>query len=234
MFGRRRRYVPRISPLPVVLMIAAGVLIGLRLVNRPAPQLVVLNPPLPNAARPSLPNVVRPSSPDAVGPSSPKVAGPPLPNVIRPTMSNEAGPTMPATSSMFAGRAYVIDGDTIDVAGHRVRLFGIDAPESAQRCERNGFAYACGETARRQLQAIIGANEVACRVRDTDRYQRAVANCAAGGADLGEAMVRSGWALAYRQYASDYVQAEAEARRQGIGLWAGRFDAPWDWRRQYH
>ncbi|MBM3359650.1 MAG: thermonuclease family protein, partial [Betaproteobacteria bacterium] len=47
---------------------------------------------------------------------------------------------------------------------------------------------------------------------------------------MAEAMVREGWALAYRQYSTDYVDEEAQAEAEGAGMWAGTFVAPWDFR----
>jgi len=44
-------------------------------------------------------------------------------------------------------------------------------------------------------------------------------------------MVRRGWALSYRRYSSDYVDEEAVARGRGVGMWAGEFVEPWEWRR---
>ena len=140
---------------------------------------------------------------------------------------------LPLQSAGLAGPARVVDGDTLDLDRHRVRLFGIDAPESAQTCERDGAAYACGQEAKRYLEALIGGRPVACRARDADRYGRTVAVCTAGGEDLNAAMVRAGWALAYRRYSTDYVPAEAAARRDGRGLWAGRFEPPADWRHHH-
>jgi endonuclease YncB( thermonuclease family) len=44
-------------------------------------------------------------------------------------------------------------------------------------------------------------------------------------------MVKRGWALAYRKYSKDYVNDEEEAKEKKIGLWAGEFIPPWEWRR---
>jgi endonuclease YncB( thermonuclease family) len=128
------------------------------------------------------------------------------------------------------GTASVVDGDTIDVAGTRVRLWGIDAPESAQMCERSGVGYACGQQASAHLRLLIGDAGVSCQSRTKDRYGRTVAVCRAGTVDIGAAMVRDGWAMAFVRYSVDYVAEEREARDAKRGLWAGSFTSPWDWR----
>jgi endonuclease YncB( thermonuclease family) len=140
-------------------------------------------------------------------------------------------PTGPALS----GRAKVIDGDSLEVAGERIRLFGIDAPESRQDCaDARGNAYACGREAARELAAAIGQNRVTCMPVDHDRYGREVARCESGGRDLAEAMVRSGHALDLPQHSGGrYAAAEREARDGRRGLWAGSFEQPSAWRRQH-
>lgn len=130
----------------------------------------------------------------------------------------------------YKGRATVVDGDTITVAGQRVRLWGIDAPESQQRCDRASTAYACGAESTRYLAALIGSQDVNCSVKTIDRYQRAVALCTVEGRDIGGEMVSAGWALAFVRYSGDYVRAEADARENRRGLWAGTFTKPWEWR----
>jgi endonuclease YncB( thermonuclease family) len=125
----------------------------------------------------------------------------------------------------------VIDGDTLAAGAERLRIDGIDAPEMHQMCERRGIQYACGQAARAAMARIIGNGPVTCDSIRADRYGRDVVRCAAAdGRDIAAALVAQGWALAYRQYSMDYVPQEEAARAQGLGLWAGRFDAPWDWR----
>lgn len=135
-----------------------------------------------------------------------------------------------ASAQEIAGQATVVDGDTLTVGGQRVRLWGIDAPESHQACSRGGSRYQCGSEATLHLWTLVASGAVRCEVKTHDRYKRAVAVCRSQGRDVGAEMVRAGWALAFVRYSSEYVGAEAEARSARRGMWAGTFDAPWDWR----
>lgn len=128
------------------------------------------------------------------------------------------------------GPARIIDGDTIEVAGERIRLFGIDAPETRQLCSAHGESYHCGKEAARALAERVGSRPLNCRQRTTDRYGRAVSVCYQGDEDIGAWLVRAGWALSFRKYSHVYVGEEEAAHRQGLGLWQGEFEAPWDWR----
>jgi endonuclease YncB( thermonuclease family) len=137
-----------------------------------------------------------------------------------------------ATSAELAGVASVIDGDTLEVRGTRVRLFGIDAPESRQTCTLDDRSYRCGQQAALALADKIGRRPVTCARRDTDRYGRLVAVCRLGRVDLNGWLVREGWALAYRAYSTAYADEEAAAQRARRGLWRGSFTPPWEWRKQ--
>ena len=141
-------------------------------------------------------------------------------------------PVPPAARADAIGEAQVIDGDTLQVAGERVRLHGIDAPESRQSCSVGGVGYACGQNAKRLLIGATAGKVITCKGEKRDRYGRLVAVCYAGDDDLNAMMVRDGWALAYRRYGKDYVSQETQARAAGTGLWQGTFVEPWEWRKQ--
>lgn len=140
----------------------------------------------------------------------------------------------PAVAQTITGRASVIDGDTLEIHGQRIRLQAIDAPESGQTCmDANGAPWRCGTAAARAMDDLAGGKTLACDPRDIDRYGRIVAVCLEGDTDVGEALVRGGLALAYRKYGLAYVTAERAAQNEKRGMWAGQFEAPWDWRKAH-
>ncbi len=130
-----------------------------------------------------------------------------------------------------AGTASVIDGDTIEVHGQRIRLHGIDAPESRQLCRLDSRPGQCGKDAANALAEKIARRPVTCEDLGRDRYKRIIGRCAVAGEDMGAWMVSQGWALAYRRYSRDYVDEEADAQAARRGIWAGEFVKPWEWRR---
>lgn len=141
-----------------------------------------------------------------------------------------------ATSSVGAtelvGRATVTDGDTLTVAKKRIRLWGIDAPESAQQCStQNGHLWPCGRRSAAALDGYLLDKTVRCRPKDTDRYGRVVAECFVQGQSVNRWMVHSGWAVAYRQYATAFIADETDAKQHRRNVWQGPFQMPADYRR---
>jgi endonuclease YncB( thermonuclease family) len=133
-----------------------------------------------------------------------------------------------------SGPARIIDGDSLEIAGTRIRIFGIDAPEGRQQCrDGRGESYACGREAARALERLIGGRTVTCTPVTHDQYDRDVATCAVVGRDLGDAMVRAGHARDYARHSRGrYAVAEREAREARRGIWAGESEAPAAWRRR--
>ncbi len=136
----------------------------------------------------------------------------------------------PAAATTVFGQAKVVDGDTLEIAGKRIRLFGIDAPEATQTCDRQGEKWACGQASAERLHTLIGESTVTCSGDEIDQYGRLVAVCTLVGVDLNQAMVADGWATAFRRYSEVYVPDETRARAAKLGLWSSNFELPEDYR----
>lgn len=133
----------------------------------------------------------------------------------------------------LTGPVRVIDGDTIEIGGERVRLHGIDAPELKQTCKtRRKGAQLCGVLAKQALEKLLKNQEVTCKGGKRDRYKRLIAVCYFGPFDINEQMVIDGWALAYRKYSKDYLKAETFAKSRREGIWRTEFVPPWEWRKK--
>jgi endonuclease YncB( thermonuclease family) len=135
----------------------------------------------------------------------------------------------------ISGQASVIDGDTIEIGGARIRLHAIDAPESRQTCTRNGTPWRCGQQSALALADFIGKQVVVCEKQGIDRYKRILAICYRGAqrsVDLNAWMVEQGWALSYRRFSDLYADQEEKARQARRGIWSSEFEAPWEWRRR--
>ena len=141
-----------------------------------------------------------------------------------------------ATSSgPISGMARVVDGDTIEVAGTKIRLEGIDAPESGQTCARKWLGivsgtWACGTKAADELTRLVSRQPISCDATGTDKYGRTLAICHAGNVDLNAHMVRQGLAWAFVKYSRRYVPEENAARAEGLGIWQAPTMTAWDFR----
>ena len=132
----------------------------------------------------------------------------------------------------ISGPPRVIDGRTLEVAGQRIRLFGIDAPELDQVCRHGGRDYQCGRVARAALWDLVAGLDVSCAAEtEAPTVGSIAATCTAGGLSLNESMVHGGWALADRGATDRYLATETAARNARRGLWKGEFAPPWTWRR---
>ena len=126
-------------------------------------------------------------------------------------------PAASAQKSSPAGTASVIDGDTIEIHGERIRLNGFDAPERGKKCGSVNVY----QRASLALSDFIGRSTVKCEsTGEKDNYNRLVAQCSVKGVDLGDHMVRQGWARDWPRYSGGrYRSAEAEARSNRRGVW---------------
>ena len=137
-----------------------------------------------------------------------------------------------ALADDLIGQASVVDGDTLEIHGNRIRLWGVDAPESTQLCRgEDSEQYRCGAQAANDLDDFIARRPVDCNPINLDRYGRTVAICTVGGADLGEWLVRNGLALDWPKYSKGrYDVAQRDADRAGRGMWKGIYVSPWLYR----
>jgi endonuclease YncB( thermonuclease family) len=143
-----------------------------------------------------------------------------------------------ASAATFYGRVVsVADGDTVTILDgehrqHRIRLGGIDAPESRQPF---------GKVSKRNLSSLVFGRDVEVEYQKFDRYGRAVGKVVVGGVDANLEQVRAGLAWVYTDYELEltmvdrilYRAAERQARSLQAGLWAGKEPLPpWVFRRQ--
>lgn len=137
-------------------------------------------------------------------------------------------------TASLQGRASVIDADTIEIHGDRIRIFGVDAPEGKQTCKDTlGNDYRCGQIGSIALADYLDRSQpIRCEYQDRDRYGRFVGQCfTAEGHDIANWLARNGHALDYPQYSKGkYASAQNEAKAQRTGIWQGSFVQPWEWR----
>ncbi|MEW9838757.1 thermonuclease family protein, partial [Mesorhizobium sp. ZMM04-4] len=149
--------------------------------------------------------------------------------VIKVAKANAA-----SDGSTISGRASVIDGDTIEITGTRVRFNGIDAPEAKQLCkDAKGKSYRCGQLASKALSTWLAKSRpVTCTFVEWDRYGRFVGDCyRADGASVASWLVLEGHAMDWpRHSGGQYESDQVEARGSGKGIWQGEFEPPWEWR----
>lgn len=138
-----------------------------------------------------------------------------------------------AEEATLKGQATIVDGDTIEIHGRHIRLWGIDAIEGAQRCwDEFGEVKRCGKEASFALADVIGRHTVTCRQNGWDgKNSRPVAICEANGIELNDWMVRHGFAVDYVKYSGGaYSAAENEARANEAGNWRYSWQYPENFR----
>jgi endonuclease YncB( thermonuclease family) len=141
----------------------------------------------------------------------------------------------------ITGFARVVDGDTIKINSKKIRLYGIDAPEKKQKCKKTYLTisfisftkdYMCGEISTQKLIKKINKQKLNCNILDVDRYKRLIGECFKRNINLNSWMVSNGYAVAYRKYSKKYVSDEINAKNNKLGIWQGKFEMPWDYRRK--
>ena len=123
-----------------------------------------------------------------------------------------------AAAADISGKAEVIDGGTIVIAGQTIQLDGIIAPGFAELCGSAEHKWHCGQEAAFALADAIGRSWVECDIRDAGTLRRRVGVCRVGGPkgrDLGAWMAAQGWA----RNTAGYTALEKAAKAAGKGLW---------------
>ena len=138
------------------------------------------------------------------------------------------------------GYAKVTDGDTIKIDTFKIRLDGIDAPEKKQKCKRPNFTifmftfyedYSCGQKSTEALIKKINDQKITCKIFDVDYFKRLIGECYKRKTNLNAWLVSNGYAVAFRKYSKKYVSHETLAKQEKKGIWQGKFEMPWDYRK---
>lgn len=151
-----------------------------------------------------------------------------------------------AHAEVIIGKARIVDGDTFKVNGETIRLFGIDAPEAGQKCnKRGGGKWACGKEAieflKRVLRTFSNNFTIRCTYDERDDYGRPLAKCSMVSKNrkrrlvidsINQIMVRSGYAWAFRKYSMKYAALEDRVKRNSGGVWQAPTMPPWEYRAQ--
>ncbi|MEE8352766.1 MAG: thermonuclease family protein [Rhodospirillales bacterium] len=129
----------------------------------------------------------------------------------------------------LAGKPKVIDARTLEVAGQRVRLYGIDTPDAGQPCHWPAKDIDCGRISMTALLDLVAVSQrIVCMPEKGDGFFR----CFDDGSDIAENMVYTGWALPTPGDPAGYGAKAAIAEKRRHGMWRGTFEKPWEWRRR--
>ena len=132
--------------------------------------------------------------------------------------------------SQYRGKPRVIDGDTLEVRGQRIRLFGVDAPELGQPWrDAKDAEHDAGNAAKAALSSLIEGKRITVKALHEDQYKRLVAVVKVNGRDVARSLVIQGWAFA-APGSKRYRRIGQSARRRRRGFWKGQITMPWDYR----
>ncbi len=143
------------------------------------------------------------------------------------TAAADAAPPTTLTSR----NVRAVTGDTLRVGNTLIALDGIEAPETAQSCERASGRWRCGTAARDALTGLVRGRSVSCEITGEREGGVKTGSCATGDADLAEKMIEQGMAFSTSFFfLSHYARLERKAQSEKNGLWAGDAERPQVWR----
>jgi endonuclease YncB( thermonuclease family) len=138
--------------------------------------------------------------------------------------ANAQAPGSLSKGDQISGPATVVDGSSLDIKSNRMRIWGIDTPERGAWCYRSDRRWKPMDDATSALRRCLQGKTVTCRVQKVERSWfrlRHTSECwTEDGHDLGDCMIRAGWATDYSCYSGGYYRdLETEAKNKGLGLW---------------
>ncbi|MFZ8864963.1 MAG: thermonuclease family protein [Rickettsiales bacterium] len=134
-------------------------------------------------------------------------------------------------SFTIEGKAKIIDGDSIIIDNHEIRLIDIDAPEYSQKCiDAQKQYYDCGKSAKNYLTEITQNQKIICHISGKDYYSRYLATCYNSIYNINAMLVKNGWAISYSKN-NKYYNDEQLAQKNKLGLWQGDFITPKQYRK---
>ncbi|MGD1879247.1 MAG: thermonuclease family protein [Kiloniellaceae bacterium] len=177
--------------------------------------------------------------PKSLGRFFPILAAVGLVVVVAVVAGDRAGPPRPEPATGQQPEAVVIDGDTLQLGGTVIQLYGIDAPELGQQCFHDGQWFHCGLDAAFELHQLIQKEHAAVLCGAAPGAMAGVSGaesgprvqvCRAGTVDVAGFLLRSGYVVATPETTEGYRDAEATARSASLGLWHSEFVLPSEWR----
>ena len=136
------------------------------------------------------------------------------------------------SKNIIYGKGRIVDGDTIHIGQKKIRLHGIDAPENEQGCTYQNKNWNCGLESKKFLLNLTANKTISCESSGKDKYKRYIAICFIDNLNINKIMVKTGWAIAYRYYSTDYINEENFAQKNKLGIWRGEFEEPYIFRKK--
>ena len=148
--------------------------------------------------------------------------------LVCPLHSPVSGATPAAGSESLSSKNFdVLDGNRLVISGREIRLTGIVAPNLGQQCVLFDKTQDCGLIARAGLLDLTAGATVTCTPAAENVDGTPAHRCTAGGYDLSEGMVYTGWAVPLDGAPRIYWRVLEGARARPRGFWRGSFVEPW-------